>query len=181
MDAWGSSPYAARVTRPTAATNGALDGSAPVDVMLVCSAGGHLLQLSLLSEAWREISHAWVTLDRDDAAALLEGQRVFYAHGPTNRNIVNLMRNIPLAWRLLRALKPKVMVTTGAGIAVPFAWVARVRKVKVVYVESLTRIDSPSLSYRLVRPVTSRVYVQWPELASAVPEARYVGSLLESS
>lgn len=155
------------------------DSSASVDVLLVCSAGGHLLQLSLLADAWRGMSHAWVTLDRDDAEALLAGERVFYAYGPTNRNLSNLVRNVPLAWRLFRTLRPKVMVTTGAGISVPFAWVAWLHRSKVVYVESLTRIDGPSLSYRLVRPVTNRVYVQWPELVSTMRGARYVGSLLE--
>ena len=93
-------------------------------MLLVCSAGGHLLQLSLLADAWKGMTHAWVTLDRDDAGALLAGERVFYAYGPTNRNLTNLARNIPLAWRLVGRLRPKVIVTTGAGIAVPFAWVA---------------------------------------------------------
>ena len=113
-------------------------------------------------------------------AALLAGERVFYAHGPTTRNLTNLARNIPLAWRLLGRLRPKVIVTTGAGIAVPFAWLARIRGAKVVYVESLTRIDGPSLSYRLIRPFTSRVYVQWPEMASIVRGARYAGNLLQA-
>ncbi len=150
-------------------------------MLLVCSAGGHLLQLSLLADAWKGMTHAWVTLDRDDAGALLAGERVFYAYGPTDRNLTNLARNIPLAWRLLGRLRPKVIVTTGAGIAVPFAWVAWMRGAKVVYVESLTRIDGPSLSYRLIRPFTSRVYVQWPEMASIVRGARYAGNLLQRS
>ena len=66
-------------------------------------------------------------------------------------------------------MRPKVVVTTGAGVAVPFAWVARLRGATVVYVESLARIEGPSLSYRLIAPVASRRYVQWPELARALP------------
>ena len=46
----------------------------------------------------------------------------------------------------------------------PFAWIGRLFGARVVYVESVTRIDSPSLSCRLIRPVASRTYVQWPEL-----------------
>jgi UDP-N-acetylglucosamine:LPS N-acetylglucosamine transferase len=70
------------------------------------------------------------------------------------------------------------MVTTGAGVAVPFAWVARLHGTKVVYVESLTRIDRASLSCRLIKPVADRVYVQWPELAAALPGSRYVGNVV---
>jgi hypothetical protein len=71
-----------------------------------------------------------------------------------------------------------VILTTGAGIAVPFAWLGRAHNIRVVYVESLTRTETPSLSCRLVAPVTDRVYVQWPELVGAVRGARYAGSVL---
>ena len=63
-----------------------------------------------------------------------------YAHGPTERNIPNLIRNVGLAWKIVGRLRPKAIVTTGAGLAVPFAWVGRLRGAKVVYIESLTRI-----------------------------------------
>ncbi len=149
-----------------------------VEVLLVCSAGGHLLQLTLLADAWSDKPHAWVTLEREDARSLLVGETVFYAHGPTNRNIPNLLRNIPFAWRLLRRLRPAVIVTTGAGVAVPFAWLGRLLGTEVVYVESLTRIRSPSLTYRLIRPTLTRVYAQWPELASALRGSRYAGNVL---
>jgi UDP-N-acetylglucosamine:LPS N-acetylglucosamine transferase len=73
--------------------------------------------------------------------------------------------------------RPKVVVTTGAATAVPFAWVARVRGARIVYVESLSRIDRPSLSCRLIAPVAARIYVQWPELLQALPRARYAGTV----
>ena len=61
----------------------------PVDVLLVCSAGGHLLQLYLLRDAWRGMSHAWVSLEREDARSLLSDETVFYAYGPTTRSLLN--------------------------------------------------------------------------------------------
>jgi oligosaccharide biosynthesis protein Alg14 len=149
-----------------------------VDVLLVTSAGGHLLQMHLLREAWAGYRCAWVTLPREDARSLLAGERVFYAHWPTTRNVPNLVRNLVLAWRLVARLCPKVIVTTGAGVAVPFAWIGRVRGARVLYVESLTRVEKPSLSCRLVRPVTSRMYVQWPELRRRLHSARYAGTVI---
>jgi UDP-N-acetylglucosamine:LPS N-acetylglucosamine transferase len=148
------------------------------DVLLVCSSGGHLLQLNALRGAWGDFRRVWVTFDKADARSLLEGEHVVHAYGPTNRNLRNLARNAILAWRIVRDVRPSVMVTTGAGVAVPFAWVARLRRIPVVYIESFTRIEEPSLSLRLIRPAASRVYVQWPELAQRVRGARYVGSIL---
>ena len=150
------------------------------DVLLVCSCGGHLLQLVALRDAWSGFTRAWVTFDKSDARSLLAEERVHFAHGPTNRSIKNLVRNIVVAWRVVRDVRPRVVLTTGAGIAVPFAWVARLRGAKVVYVESLARIDGPSLTYRLVAPVATQRYVQWPELARALPGARFAGNVFSA-
>ncbi len=151
---------------------------APIDILLVCSAGGHLMQLRLLEPVWRDRRRVWVTHRREDALSLLANEQVVYAYGPTTRGVPNLFRNLALAWRVVRGTRPRALLTTGAGVAVPFAWIARLHGAKVVYVESLTRIGQPSLSCRLIAPVASRIYAQWPELARAVKGARYAGSVL---
>jgi beta-1,4-N-acetylglucosaminyltransferase len=152
------------------------DSSPSAEVLLVCSPGGHLLQLLALRPAWADLARVWVTLESSDSRSLLKGERVVYAHGPAFRNAKNLLRNLWVAWRMIREVKPAVVLTTGAALAVPFAWVAHVCGVKVVYVESFTRVHEPSLSCRLVKPVVDRLYVQWPDLLRALPSARYVGS-----
>jgi len=149
----------------------------PADLLLVCSSGGHLQQLLALRDAWGAYPHVWVTFDKSDARSLLDGERVVYAHWPTNRSLRNLVRNLFVARRTLRDVRPRVVLTTGAGVAVPFAWLARLRGTRVVYVESFTRIERPSLTCRLVAPVADRIYAQWPELVEAVPKARYAGNV----
>ena len=150
------------------------------DLLLVCSTGGHLLQLVALRESWEQYSRAWVTFDKSDARSLLEAERVYFAHGPTNRSIKNMLRNLVVAWRVVGAVRPKVVLTTGAGVAVPFAWIARLRGATVVYVESLARIEGPSLTYRLIAPIAKRRYVQWPELAEALPRSRFAGNVFSA-
>jgi len=147
------------------------------EVILVCSPGGHLLQLMQMRSAWNDFSRVWVTLDRSDSRSLLNGERVVYAHGPTFRNVKNLFRNLWLAWRVIGAVRPAVILTTGAALAVPFAWIGRLRGSRVVYVESFTRVSKLSLSCRLVKPAANRLYVQWPDLLTALPSARYVGNV----
>jgi beta-1,4-N-acetylglucosaminyltransferase len=149
-----------------------------VELLLVCSSGGHLLQLSSLEAAWEDLSRAWVSFDKSDTRSLLTGETVYVAYGPTNRSLKNLVRNLGLAFRVVHRTRPRVMVTTGAGVAVPFGVVARLYGAKLVYVESFTRIDSVSLSCRILGPLASRIYVQWPEAVPLVRGARYVGSVL---
>ena len=141
------------------------------------STGGHLLQLVALRDAFEGFERVWVTFDAGDSRALLAGEEVVHAYSPTNRNARNLLRNVRLAFRVVPRMRPAVVVTTGAGVAVPFAWVGRLFGARVVYVESLTRIERPSLTYRLIRPVVSRTYVQWPELR--LPGALYRGTVFD--
>lgn len=148
------------------------------DVLLVCSTGGHLLQLHALAAAWRPFRRIWVTNDRSDARSLLADEIVVYGYWPTIRNVRNLVRNTFLAVRVVARARPRVILTTGAAVAVPFAWVGWLFRAKVVYVESFTRIDTASLSCRLISPVADRVYVQWPELLERLPRASYAGSVL---
>jgi beta-1,4-N-acetylglucosaminyltransferase len=146
-------------------------------LLLVCSSGGHLMQLHELRAAWEPFPRSWVTFDKSDARSLLRDERVIHAYGPTNRNVPNLLRNVRLAWKVIRRERPAAMLTTGAGVAVPFAWIARLHGVPVVYVESFTRIEGLSLSARMIAPVASRMYGQWPELAQIAPRVRFAGNL----
>ena len=149
-------------------------------LLIVCSSGGHLLQMLELRDAWEGFERVWVTFDKSDTRSLLRGERVVHAHGPTNRNIPNLLRNLGLAARVLRAERPAAILTTGAGVAVPFAWIGRLQRIPTVYVESVTRIEGLSLSARMIAPVASRLYGQWPELADAsAGRVRFAGNVLE--
>lgn len=150
-------------------------------LLIVCSSGGHLLQMLALREAWEGFDRVWVTFDKSDARSLLRGERVLHAYGPTNRNVPNLLRNLRLAARVVKRERPAAILTTGAGVAVPFAWIGRLRGVPTVYVESFTRMHELSLSGRLIAPVASQVYAQWPELAASSSDVRFAGNLFSAS
>src|SRR4051794_29011568 len=82
-------------TRSAASSRWGTDMAGPL--LLVCSSGGHLAQLHALHEAWEPFDRIWVTFDKSDAGVLLRDERVIHAHGPTNRNIPNTLRNVRLA------------------------------------------------------------------------------------
>jgi beta-1,4-N-acetylglucosaminyltransferase len=155
--------------------------SVPGPLLLVCSSGGHLLEMQELRATWQRFPRIWVTFDKSDTRALLRDERVIHAFGPTNRSLKNLARNMRLARRVLRDERPAAILTTGAGVAVPFAWIAKLHRVPVVYVESFTRIEALSLSARMIAPVATRMYAQWPELAGRAPRMRFAGNLFLDS
>ena len=165
------------MSRETAPRGGApLDSGRP-HLLLVCSPGGHLQQLLAIDAAWRDARRTWVTLPGADVQDLLRGEEVILGHGPTNRSLRNLARNLVLAWRTLKTHPVDGVISTGAGLAVPFFLVGKLRRVRLVYVESVTRIDTLSLSGRLVYPLADAFFVQWPQGARR-RRARYEGSVL---
>lgn len=145
---------------------------------LVCSAGGHLDQLWALRDAWADHERFWVTFDKPDARERLADEAVVWAIGPTNRDPVNAARNVSLAAATLRRERPDVLLTDGAGLAVPWFAVGRAMGSRLVYLEVLDRIDSPSLTGALLAPWVDEVWVQWPEQQRLYPGSVVVGPVL---
>lgn len=147
-------------------------------LLLVCSSGGHLLLLHQLRPWWEKHERSWVTFDKTDARSLLVGERLDWAHHPTQRNIPNLLRNLRLAWRVLRRERPDVLVSTGAGVAFPFFVLAKPLGIKTVYVEAYERMDRASLTGRLCYPICDLMVLQWEEQRRFYPRGELVGALL---
>lgn len=149
-----------------------------MSVLLVGSSGGHLAQLMNLRPWWGGLTRSWVTFDTPDALGHLRDERVVWGHHPTTRSLPNLARNTVLAWKVLRRERPSIVVSTGAGLAVPFFVLGRLLGACTVYIEVFDRIDSATLTGRLVRPFTTVMCVQWPEQRSLYPRAHVIGPLL---
>ncbi len=148
---------------------------APYRVLLVCSSGGHLAQLLKLRPWWQEHERTWVCFDTPDALGALEGERFVRGHHPTTRNIPNLVRNLLLALGVLRGERPDVIVSDGAGLAVPFFWLGRLFGARTVYLEVYDRIDSATMTAKLVGPVTDLFLVQWEQQLESYPHATVAG------
>ncbi len=146
-------------------------------VLLVSSSGGHLTQLMALRPWWQEHERTWVTFRTLDATSKLAGEDVVWAHHPTTRNAKNLVRNSRLAWQTMRRVRPDVVISTGAGVAVPFFWMHRPFHAASVYLEVFDRVDSRTLTGRLCRPVSDLFLVQWPEQQRLYPSSLLVGQV----
>lgn len=108
----------------------------------------------------------------------MKDESVCWAYQPTNRNFKNFIRNFILALKVLPKEKPDFIISTGAGISVPFIYVGRILGIVCVYLESLARVRTLSLSGKLVYPVVNTFLVQWPELADKYKKAKFQGQVI---
>ncbi|HUZ55965.1 MAG TPA: PssD/Cps14F family polysaccharide biosynthesis glycosyltransferase [Streptosporangiaceae bacterium] len=146
--------------------------------ILVCSSGGHLAQLYRLRPWWDQHDRVWVTFADAQAESLLTGERVVPAFAPTTRNIRNALRNFRLAVRVLRAERPDVLVSDGAGVALPFFLVGRMLGIRTVYLEVYDRISRSTLTGRLCYPLAELFLLQWEEQLANYPKGQVIGCLI---
>ena len=148
-----------------------------VKVCLVGSSGGHLTHLHMLKPLWKDWERFWVTFDKTDANSLLKEEKVYHCFFPTNRNIKNLIKNTFLAIKVLIKEKPDLIISSGAAVAVSFFWIGKIMGAKTIYIEVFDRINKPTLTGRLVYPVTDKFIVQWDEMKKVYPKAINLGSI----
>lgn len=146
-------------------------------VCLVGSSGGHLTHLYLLKDFWINEDRFWVTFDKPDARSLLSGEKVVHCYYPTNRNLKNLIKNTFLAIKILFKEKPDVIISSGAAVAVPFFYIGKILGIKTIFVEVFDRFNSPTVTGKLVYPITDKFVVQWEEMLEVYPKAIYLGGI----
>jgi oligosaccharide biosynthesis protein Alg14 len=82
--------------------------------------------------------------------------------------------------RFLQHHRPDCVAGVTARESVFILAAARLLGIQTVFIESITRVTVPSLTLKLIAwlRLSRHVWVQWPELASKVPNADYRGSVL---
>lgn len=144
-------------------------------LLLVCNPGGHFSTMMGLKNFWSVYPREWVTYPKFDTQTLLEKEVVHWVKMQEARMVGRACVNFLKALIILRKSKPDLLVCTGASLAVPFIFASKFYGIKTVFIESISRSSSLSLSGRLVYNLVDEFYVQWPECVERYPKAQYRG------
>jgi UDP-N-acetylglucosamine:LPS N-acetylglucosamine transferase len=74
--------------------------------------------------------------------------------------------------------RPQAIISAGPGIAVPACILAKCLGIKVIYIETGSRVFALSMSGKILSHFADLFFVQWEELLSSYPKAIYAGRLL---
>ncbi len=146
-------------------------------VCFVTSSGGHLTHLMQLEPWWKDKERFWVTFDKADSKSILKAEKKYWCYFPTNRNIKNLIKNTFLAFKVLRKERPDIIISTGAAVAIPFFYLGKLFGAKTVYIEVYDRIDKPTVTGKMVYPITDLFILQWKEQKKFYPKGEVLGGL----
>ncbi len=151
-------------------------------VIFVSSSGGHLTEILSLSELFKEYEYLLVT-EKIDITKSLQGQYNidYLVYGP-NRNIfkylVNFFKNIVRCIKIVRKFKPDTIVTTGAQVGGIMCTIGKIFGAKIIYIESVARINTLSKTGKLVYKFADKFYVQWDALTKKYKKCEYIGRLI---
>lgn len=147
-----------------------------IDVLVVCSVGGHLTQLLALSGAYVHLNYHFVVNDRCDLAEIMVSNTSVITHADRN---LKQIKNWYEAFSILKRLKPRVILSNGASPGVVFGFIGKYFfGCKYIFLESYSRVKTPSLSARLSYIFADSFYVQWPGLSKRFKRAEYKGQAL---
>lgn len=150
------------------------------NIMKVCfitSSGGHLTHLIQLKEWWKDKERFWVTFEKEDSKSILKDEKKYWCYFPTNRNIKNLIKNTFLSIKILLKEKPDLIVSTGAAPAIPFFYIGKLFGAKVVYIEVYDRIEKPTITGKVVYPISDLFILQWEEQKKFYPRGQVLEGL----
>jgi len=144
-------------------------------IALVCSSGGHLTELKQIIPALQNKDYFFVTMTGPDTKTMINT----YLMKDVSRNLLYFVINTFQSIKIFLKTKPDLVITTGASFAVPFCYIAKLFSKKVIYIESICRINSKSLSGKLLYPFVDLFLVQWSSsLKLWGKKARYCGAVV---
>jgi len=146
---------------------------------LVCSHGGHFAQMMKLLDAFKSHEFFIVTF-QSEGTKHLENAYFVKFEGWDSRGKLLLVKTILSSIKILISEKPDIIITTGAGeIAVPFCYVGKSLGIKIIFIDTLSRITTSSAAGRLIYPVADLFLVQWESLLKEYgPKAKYWGQVI---
>jgi UDP-N-acetylglucosamine:LPS N-acetylglucosamine transferase len=157
-------------------------------ICLICSHGGHLMEMLRLKKAFIGHNFFLVTHRRKYSMPLDDIPKIYiipyiymdFQHKYISKLLVLIDVLIEAIFELVIMLKerPDIVVSTGSEIAIPISYMAKCLGKKVIFIESLHRVNELSGSAQVIYPIVDLLIVQWESLLEKYPKARYVGRVI---
>ena len=150
-------------------------------VMFVSSSGGHLTELLKLKSLFFNYDYMLVTEKTKTSENLIDKYNVKYMNYGSRQYIFSyifiFIFNVLRSIELIFTFKPDIVITTGAHTGGIVCFIAKIFGKKVIYIESMAKVNTLSMTGRFVYLFADKFYVQWEELECKYEKSEYLGRL----
>jgi UDP-N-acetylglucosamine:LPS N-acetylglucosamine transferase len=148
------------------------------DICLISSSGGHLAQLKKIVPILKKYKYEIITEKNITTKDLHEKNYVRYVYQQERKKptfVLVFLANLLLESIYFIQTRPRVVITTGAGAVIPFCFIAKIFGAKIIYIESFAKVNTPTITGKIIYRIADRFYIQWIELKKYYPDAIYKG------
>jgi len=146
-------------------------------ICIIASAGGHLTEAIKATSLIKDYPRFYVTFYLPHIPDSLLGEECYFVEDP-HISPWKYLFNFFQSFKIYLKKRPKIIITTGAGIAVPMCTIGKLFGSKIVFIESGARVTQPSRSGKVLYYITDLFIVQWESLLKFYPNAVCGGPLL---
>lgn len=148
-------------------------------ICFAASSGGHLEQLLMLKPLMEKYD-SFIVTEQTLYKAQIKGIKIYYLkqvnrkeRGVILRILVNIIRSI----KIYLQEQPDIVITTGVLAMIPICLVSKLMRKKLIYIESFAKVNSATMTGRLMYKFADQFYVQWEQMLNIYPNAIYLGGI----
>ncbi len=145
-------------------------------VCLICSVGGHFKQMLKIAPSWEGFDYFFVLMYKPVIDSFIKREKVHIVTSP-ERSPFLFLKNIIESLLIFLKTRPDIIISTGAGVAIAMCYIAKMFGKKVVYIEDWCIVDHPSVTGRMIYPISNLFVVQREHLKKFYPKAIFGGEL----
>lgn len=148
-------------------------------ICFIASSGGHFEQLMMLRPLMEENDSVIVT-EKTDYQITDNAIKIYYLKQVNRRELtfaIKMFINLFKTFKIFFSEKPEIIISTGALSTIPMCVVAKLFNKKLIFIESFAKVNSPTLSGKLVYYFADQFYVQWEEMLEIYPNAIFKGGI----
>ena len=148
-------------------------------ICFIASSGGHFEQLMMLKPLMKKYDSLIVT-EKSNYSVSNSEFNTYYLHQVNRREKSFIFRMIGNSLKTLKILiseRPDAVISTGALATIPMCLFGKIFGKKIIFIESFAKVNSQTLTGKLVYKFADQFYVQWDEMKKFYPNAICKGGI----
>ena len=150
-----------------------------IKICLTASTGGHFEQLMMLKPLMSKYD-CFIVTEKSKYLVGNKGVKTYFLLQVNRKEkmfLFKMLENILKTIKIFIVENPDVIISTGALSTIPLCLFGKLFKKKIIFIESFAKLNSPTLTGKLVYKFADQFYVQWEEMLAVYPNAIYRGGI----
>lgn len=148
-------------------------------VCFVASSGGHFEQLMMLKPLMEKYD-GFIMTEKTTYKSSGDKIRTYYLKQVNRKEALFpflFLYDFFYSLVVFMKEKPDYVISTGALATIPICLITKLFGKKLIFIESFAKVDSPTLTGKLLYRFADRFYVQWEPMLKIYPNAIYLGGI----